>query len=439
MIASTAQHVPGIKPCKVRLLQRKLYRVAKDDSDRRFGVLYDKVCRPDVLEAAWKMVRANRGAAGVDRQSFDDIEATGVDRFLKSIREELTQEIYRPRPVLRRFISKGNGKLRPLGIPTIKDRVIQMAVKLVIEPLFEADFQEFSYGFRPKRSAHQAITEVRKYINFGCQEIIEVDLKSFFDNIPHDKLMALVRLRITDPKVLRLLELWLKVGVVSETGHTRSLIGTPQGGVISPLLANIFLNELDRQWRERRYDHPSKDAHLIRYCDDMVIVCKWRPKWYFERLKEILGELGVAINEEKTQVVHASEGFDFLGIHFLLRPSLKGRMNCYYWPSHDAVSNFKRMVRQMVNNRATVALPHIIEAVNPTIRGWGQYFVITNAGKVFWNLDRFVCERINCLVRRSRKLRGVKRQVVSGKQLYLDYGLVSLFGMTKGKRPNATR
>jgi group II intron reverse transcriptase/maturase len=246
VIVQKTQNTPVERLTKSRLLQRKLYCAAKSDPNRRFGILFDKVIRTDILETAWKMVRANKGSAGADRQSFEDIEARGVENFLNSLRQELVEGTYRPQPVLRRFIPKANGKMRPLGIPTIKDRVAQMAVKLVIEPLHEADFQDFSYGFRPKKSAHQAIAEVRKFINFGCHDVIEVDLKSFFDTIPHDKLMALVARRVSDPRVLKLLWAWLKVGVVSENGISRSLIGTPQGGVISPLLANIFLNEVDR-------------------------------------------------------------------------------------------------------------------------------------------------------------------------------------------------
>lgn len=433
MIVQKTENVRGRKLTKSRLLQRKLYCAAKTDPKRRFGILFDKVHSMDILETAWKMIRANRGASGVDHQSFDDIETYGVEKFLAELQEELQSGKYRPLPVRRVMIPKANGKSRPLGIPTIKDRVAQMCVKLVIEPLFEADFQDFSYGFRPQRSAHHAIKEVRKYINFGCEHVIEVDLKSFFDSIPQDKLLDLVARRVSDPRVLKIIKRWLRAGVTTESGITRSVIGTPQGGVISPLLANIFLNELDREWRKREYDHRKRDAHLVRYADDMVIACKWRPEFYFDRLKEILTSLGVEINTEKTRVVHASEGFDFLGIHFRLAPSYAGKMNCYYWPSHKSVSNFKKMIGQMVNNRASVSFEMIIEAVNPTIRGWGQYFAVTNAGKTMWDLDRFIWARFNRVIKRSRKLRGVQRGVVSAKVLYTQYGLVDLYGMTKEK------
>ncbi len=233
MIVEKTKNIPNRKVDKPILLQRKLYLASKANPLRRFGALYDKVYRVDILELAYKRIKANRGVPGIDRKTFEDIKSDGVQKFLKELQQELRNGKYYPQPVLRKYIPKSGGKVRPLGIPTIKDRVVQMATKIVIEPLFEADFQEFSYGFRPKRSAHQAISEVRKYINFGCQEVIEVDLKSFFDTIPHDKLMKLVKQRVSDPGVLKLIQAWLGVGVISEKGHTRSVIGTPQGGVIA--------------------------------------------------------------------------------------------------------------------------------------------------------------------------------------------------------------
>lgn len=434
MIVQKTQNMPRPRRSdKSRLLQRNLYCAAKSDPNRRFGVLFDKVIREDVLATAWKMVRASRGAAGIDRISFEDIEQYGVGRFLSEIRQDLIQGKYNPSPVRRRLIPKTNGKMRPLGIPTIRDRVVQMAVKLVIEPLFEADFQDFSYGFRPKRSAHQAIMEVRKYINYGCWQVVDIDLKNFFDTIPHDKLMMLVARRVSDRRVLKLILQWLKGGIVSEQGLERSIIGTPQGGVISPLLANIFLNEVDREWKCRGYDHRSRDAHLFRYADDIVIVCQSDPEFYLREVKCMLESLGVALNEEKSRVVEASDGFDFLGIHFRVARSKQGRMNCYYWPSHSALSKFRKTMHHMIHQRKTINIRHIIDAVNPTIRGWGQYFMVTNAGETMWNLDRFICKRINKLVKKSRKIRGVENNIIPAKILYESYGLFSLYSLVKGR------
>lgn len=236
MIANKAIHILP----KVRVFQRKLYLSAKADKKRKFGNLYDKVYREDFLSSAWNCVKRNKGAAGIDSQTFDDIEEYGVQKFLDEIQDQLKGKKYRPKSVKRVYIPKSNGKKRPLGIPTVRDRVVQTAVKFVIEPIFEADFQEFSYGFRPRRNANQAIREIYKYLNFGCNWIIDADLKGYFDTIPHDKLILLVKERITDKAIIKLLNLWLKAGIMENLKIRNNLLGTPQGGVISPLLANVY-------------------------------------------------------------------------------------------------------------------------------------------------------------------------------------------------------
>jgi len=317
---------------KVRVLQRGLYRAAKAQKERRFGVLYDKVYRDDILWLAWVKVQAKKGSAGVDGQTIRDIEEAGVGQFIEELAEELREKRYRPNRIQRKYIPKpGKSEKRPLGIPVIKDRVVQAAVKIVIEPIFEADFQPCSYGFRPKRDTHQAIEAVAKYVNYGCAEVIDADLKGYFDSIPQGKLMEVIARRISDKWILRLIRWWLKAGVMEDGCVTYSDTGVPQGGVISPLLANIYLNELDRRWTERGYNSIRYEAHLVRYADDMVILCRKEIGRYYAEFKQEIERLGLELNEAKTRVVDAREGFDFLGMRFKYKRSRRGKMNCYKW------------------------------------------------------------------------------------------------------------
>jgi RNA-directed DNA polymerase len=333
----------------VRVLQRELYRAAKAQKERRFGVLYDKVYRADILWEAWERVRANKGAAGVDGQTIQDIEQAGVGQFLQGLADELREKRYRPNRVRRTYIPKpGKTEKRPLGIPVVKDRVVQAAMKLVIEPIFEADFQPCSYGFRPKRDAQQAIEAVAKYVTYGCAQVIDADLKGYFDSIPHEKLMNVIGRRISDVQVLRLIRWWLEVGVLEDDHVTYSDTGTPQGGVISPLLANIYLNELDRVWTERGYNSIRYEAHLVRYADDMVILCRKDAGRYYAEFKQEIERLGLALNKTRTRVVDAREGFDFLGMRFAYKRSRQGKMNCYKWPTPQAVSRIKEKVRRAI-------------------------------------------------------------------------------------------
>jgi group II intron reverse transcriptase/maturase len=407
---------------------------AKANPKRKFGVLYDKVCREDVLYAAYAQVRANKGASGIDQQTFGNIETTvGIGPFLSDLRERLVSKRYKPLPVRRVFIPKADGTQRPLGIPVIADRVVQAAVKIAIEPLFEAVFKNFSYGFRPRKSAHQALREIYKWLNFKCHYVVDADLKSYFDTIPHDKLLLSVRSKVIDRSVVKLIAMWLKAGVMEEMSVRTVTTGTPQGGVISPLLANLYLHWLDQTWENKKFGERSHDAHLVRYADDFVILCKERPDFYLEQAKQVLDRLGLTLNAKKTRILNATrEPFDFLGHRFTVRPSKRtGKQNTFYYPSPKAMKSIKKKVRDIVLTGQHWDLPQLVkERINPLLRGWGNYFKMGNSRKHFMSIANYTTYTLCIMLRKKHKKRSKGWRDHPPSWFYDYQGLFKLYSLS---------
>ncbi len=423
-------------PETIRTLQRKLYRKAKQEPAYRFHALYDKVYRADILSHAYRLVCANKGSAGIDGVTFEAIEEPeGVTAFIAELEEALRDKTYEPAPVKRVMIPKSNGGQRPLGIPTIRDRVVQMAAKLVIEPIFEADFCDTSYGFRPKKSAHDAVDDVSYAMNTGYTEIIDADISKYFDTIPHAKLMAVVAERICDGAILRLIQMWLKAPVMEEDkdGAKRNIgggkgKGTPQGGVISPLLANLYLHILDRIW-ERRQLQQRLGARIVRYADDIVILCRRKKSdKAMTVLRQILERLGLTLNEAKKKVVNAFDGkFDFLGFTIWMG---KGRKTRNYYPHVQPSKKSLQIIKDRVTNltkreRTIMPFEWIVNEVNATVRGWACYFHYRNCSKAMGQIRTHVEQRLITHLRKRHKVRNRKTGYVKfpPRSLYVKYGL----------------
>jgi len=377
---------------------------------RRFHALYDKVYREDILNRAWHQVKANKGSAGIDEQTINDVEAYGVEQMLKEIQCELKEHKYNPPPVRRAYIPKKNGKKRPLGIPTIKDRIIQTAMKIVIEPIFEADFKDCSYGFRPKRNQHQALEVIRKACNNKGNYVLDADIKGYFDNINHEKLLMLVERRISDRRVTKLIKKWLKAGVLENGKVESSDLESPQGSVISPLLSNLYLDYLDTKW-ERHYSHLGK---LVRYADDFVIICKNYKdvKHSYQIIQGIMKRQDLELSGEKTKIVNlwgGKEGFDFLGYHNR-KVKMKTKSNREYyameqWICTKAYARIKGTVKETLNNATTYnSLETIIKTLNRKIVGWRNYYGLSPT-RILLKMDKYIMMRMIYWYNRKKQRR----------------------------------
>ena len=418
---------------RVRDLQHKLYRKAKQEKRFKFYILYDKISQPHILREAYKRIKMKKGSPGVDGVDFNEIENYGVGKYLSEIALELVGKTYKPQPVLRVEIPKPNGTTRPLGIPTIKDRIIQKAVTLVIEPIFEADFEESSYGFRPHRSASGAITAIKKNLQGGKTNVYDGDLKSYFDTIPHKELMELIANRISDKNILHLIKMWLKAPVIEKgrpTGGKKNKLGVPQGGVISPLLANIYLHLFDQTVNKLGGLYQQSSVKIIRYADDFVLMASQIPESCLAHMKSMFTNMKLSLNADKSKLLSASEeAFDFLGFTFRYSDDLHGRP-LKYWnvePSKKSQHNIRGKVRTYLSLNGHKSPDELSYGLNSILRGWLNYFTIKGISypnKAKRALRYYLVQKLTRYYKRKSQRKSKLYHQGAYRQLTTKYGLI---------------
>jgi RNA-directed DNA polymerase len=422
-------------PSKIRELQIKLYRKAKNEPGYRFYMLYDKIWREDILAHAYALARANKGAPGVDEQTFEQIESAGREEWLTGIRQELRNRTYQPQPVRRVMIPKPGGGERPLGIPSIKDRVVQTAAKIVLEPIFEADLEPSAYGYRPKRSAQDAIRKVHKLICEGYTDVVDADLSKYFDTIPHCELLQCVARRIVDRDVLRLIKMWLQAPVEERdengkrrlTGGKDRHCGSPQGGVASPMLANLYMNRLLKGWRNTKRGEQF-DAHIVNYADDFVILSRGKAAEALNWTRQVVTRMGVTLNEAKTSIKQArQESFNFLGYSFgPHRYKKDGHWYLGASPSKKAVARIKEKVGNLLIPSNMGTWEEVRNRLNQILRGWSAYFNYGTRTAAYGAVDNYVYESVRHFLRRRHQVQSRGTDRFSIKAVFGELGVLQL-------------